>query len=48
MTSATSPTIDPERLAKLEHLVDRFCRGIDRFDRELFLSAFHSDAISKL
>lgn len=23
----------------------RFCRGMDRFDRELFLSAFHSDAI---
>ena len=23
----------------------RFSRGIDRFDRELFLSAFHSDAV---
>ena len=22
----------------------RFCRGIDRFDRELYLSAFHADA----
>jgi SnoaL-like domain len=22
----------------------RFCRGIDRFDRDLFLSAFHEDA----
>jgi hypothetical protein len=40
--------------ARLEHLLDRqdildclirFSRGIDRFDRELFLSAFHSDAI---
>jgi hypothetical protein len=47
-------TIDPERLAGLEHLLDRqdildcltrFSRGMDRFDRELFLSAFHSDAI---
>jgi hypothetical protein len=40
--------------ARLEHLLDRhdildclvrFCRGMDRFDRELFLSAFHSDAV---
>jgi hypothetical protein len=39
--------------AKLQHLIDRqeildcltrFCRGTDRFDRALFLSAFHEDA----
>jgi len=43
----------PEELAKLKHLLDRqaildcltrFSRGLDRFDRELFLSAFHPDA----
>jgi SnoaL-like domain len=40
--------------ARLDHLLDRqdildclvrFSRGMDRFDRELFLSAFHPDAI---
>jgi hypothetical protein len=45
--------MDAERLARLEHLADRqeildclnsFSRGMDRFDRELFLSAFHADA----
>ena len=39
---------------RLEQLLDRqdildclvrFCRGMDRFDRELFLSAFHADAV---
>ena len=44
----------PERLGRLEQLLDRqdildcltrFSRGMDRFDRELFLSAFHSDAV---
>jgi len=44
----------PETLARLEHLLDRqdildclirFSRGMDRFDRELFLSAFHCDAV---
>ncbi|MBO0855776.1 MAG: nuclear transport factor 2 family protein [Nocardia sp.] len=43
----------PDQLAKLERLLDRqdieatltrFSRGMDRFDRELFLSAFHDDA----
>lgn len=43
----------PERLARLERLADeqdirdcltRFSRGMDRFDREIFLSAFHADA----
>ncbi|HTZ71243.1 MAG TPA: nuclear transport factor 2 family protein [Acetobacteraceae bacterium] len=46
--------MDPERLARLEHLLDRqdildcltcFARGMDRFDRDLFLTAFHHDAI---
>jgi hypothetical protein len=54
MDRAASRTIDPERLTRLEHLLDRqeildclirFSRGMDRFDRELFLSAFHADAI---
>jgi hypothetical protein len=43
-----------DKLARLEHLLDRqeildcltrFSRGMDRFDREVFLSAFHSDAL---
>jgi hypothetical protein len=51
MTSATS--VDSQRLARLQDLLDRqdildclirFSRGMDRLDRELFLSAFHSDA----
>ena len=50
----SSTTIAPEKLARLEQLLDRqdildclirFSRGMDRFDRELFLSAFHSDAV---
>ena len=54
MTSTASQKINPDRLAKLEQLLDRqdildclvsFCRAMDRFDRELFLSAFHRDAI---
>lgn len=45
--------IDSEKLARLERVLDRqdildslvrFSRGIDRFDRDLFLSAFHDDA----
>jgi SnoaL-like domain len=52
MTDVAS--LDPKKLARLEHLLDRqdildclvrFCRAMDRFDRELFLSAFHRDAI---
>ena len=44
----------PDKLARLEQLLDRqdildcqvrFSRGMDRFDRELFLSAFHVDAV---
>lgn len=50
----SSTTIAPEKLARLEQLLDRqdildclirFSRGMDRFDRELFLSAFHTDAV---
>ena len=46
--------ITPERLARLEELLDRqdiyaaikrISRGIDRFDRELFLSGYHPDAV---
>jgi hypothetical protein len=46
--------MDAERLARLERLADRqdvvdcltrFSRGMDRLDREIFLSAFHPDAI---
>lgn len=49
----TTETINPERLRRLDELLDRqdildclgrFSRGMDRFDREQFLSAFHSDA----
>lgn len=45
--------MDAERLARLERLADkqeilecltRFSRGMDRFDREVFMSAFHEDA----
>jgi hypothetical protein len=45
--------MDAERLARLENLADRqdildclnrFSRGMDRFDEALFLSAFHPDA----
>ena len=44
----------PENLARLEQFLDRqdiqdcltrFSRGMDRFDREVFLSAFHPDAV---
>jgi hypothetical protein len=47
-------TVTTEMLGKLEQLLDRqaildcltrFSRGMDRFDRELFLSAFHSNAV---
>ncbi|MFC5749904.1 nuclear transport factor 2 family protein [Actinomadura rugatobispora] len=45
--------MDADRTARLERMLDRqdildclvrFSRGMDRFDRELFLSAFHPDA----
>ena len=47
-------TANAAKTARLEHLLDRqdildclirFSRGMDRFDRDLFLSAFHSDAV---
>jgi hypothetical protein len=47
-------TISADMLPRLEQLLDRqaildcltrFSRGMDRFDRELFLSAFHADAV---
>jgi SnoaL-like domain len=46
--------VDSEMHAKLARLLERqdildcvmrFSRGMDRFDRELFLSAFHADAV---
>ncbi|CAI7974774.1 MULTISPECIES: nuclear transport factor 2 family protein [Parafrankia] len=49
-----SQPITAEKLARLERLLERqdihdtltrFSRGMDRFDRELFLSAFHPDAV---
>lgn len=45
--------MNAERTARLERMLDqqeildcltRFSRGMDRFDRDLFLSAFHPDA----
>ena len=54
MNGTSSKTIDPERLARLEQLLDRqdvldcvkrVSRGIDRFDRDLFLSGYHPDAV---
>jgi hypothetical protein len=54
MSNGASRTVDPEKLSRLEHLLERqdildclvrFSRGMDRFDREHFLSAFHADAI---
>lgn len=47
-------SIDRARLARLERAADkleigecltRFSRGMDRFDRALYLSAFHADAV---
>ena len=46
--------MDEARQARLDQLLDkqdileclgRFSRGMDRFDREVFLSAFHDDAV---
>jgi hypothetical protein len=54
MTSGAPPTVNLGSLARLAQLLDRqdiidclvrFSRGMDRFDRELFLSAFHPDAV---
>lgn len=44
----------PEKMSRLENLLDRqdiydclvrFSRAMDRFDRDLFLSAFHANAV---
>jgi ketosteroid isomerase-like protein len=54
MNSASSNGVDPGRLARLGELLDRqdildcvtrISRAIDRFDRELFLSGYHPDAV---
>ena len=46
--------LDPSLEQRLRALVDRqaihdvilrYCRGVDRMDRELLLAAYHSDAI---
>lgn len=30
---------------KIREAITRYCRGVDRMDRELFLSAYHPDAV---
>ena len=54
MTAESPNTVSPDKMARLEQMLERqdisdcmtrFSRGMDRFDRDLFLSAFHSDAI---
>jgi len=54
VASNSSAPASPERQARLDALLDRqdildcmtrFCRGMDRFDRALYLSAFHPDAV---
>ena len=53
MSANASSTITPEKLERLQYLSDRLeiidcltrvARGADRCDREIYLSAFHSDA----
>ncbi len=53
MSTETPNTDASEKRARLDELLDRqdihdclvrFSRGMDRFDRDLFLSAFHPDA----
>jgi hypothetical protein len=52
--NSASPAIDADKLARLDRLLDRqeildcltrFSRAMDRFDRKLFMSAFHADAV---
>jgi hypothetical protein len=54
MTNAAAVTISAEKLARLETLADRqeildcltrALRAIDRFDKELFLTCYHPDAV---
>lgn len=53
MSAQATPTLTADTIARLEKLLAgeeiydcllRFARGMDRLDRELFLSAFHPDA----
>lgn len=47
MTIAADKLVQLETLLERQAILDcqtRFSRGMDRFDRELFLSAFHRDA----
>ena len=32
---------------QIRQCLDRYCRGVDRFDRDLILSAFHADCIDE-
>jgi hypothetical protein len=44
----SSPTARLAQLLDRQDILDclvRFCRGMDRFDRDLFLSAFHVDCV---
>jgi hypothetical protein len=46
-TNASDKAVRLERLIDRQDILDcltRFSRGLDRFDREVFLSAFHPDA----
>ncbi len=52
--NSNQTTIDSETIAQMQNLLHRqaiydcqvrFSRGMDRFDREVFLSAFHPDAV---
>jgi hypothetical protein len=54
MSTGALQAVDPDKIARLELLLARqdildclirFSRGMDRFDRALFLSAFHPDAV---
>ncbi len=54
MSTADTVTIDRHRLARLDQLLDRqdifdclqrISRAIDRFDKALFLSGYHPDAV---
>ncbi len=53
-TNTTQPTTEADRNARLDQLLHRqdildaltrFSRGMDRLDRDIFLSAFHTDAV---
>lgn len=54
MTGTAPRTIEPDKLSRLEALLDRqeildclgrISRGMDRFDRDLFVSGYHADAV---